>query len=148
MASLSSSILPRAPKASSVGTERSVKSDAGRRVSMGSAPGRKRAPHVKIRPAIDTSAKRERAPTRAHRALKRDATKIRWGLASGIIRQLCPIGFEQTCCVQKHSTRLSCAGNGEKSLARLAPAPAWSRRIMNRVEKLRHWLYRAFFTSL
>jgi hypothetical protein len=113
-----------------------VKSQAGKRVRRGSAPGRKRAPHVRIRLAIATSAKRERGPTKQHRvrihpASAREITKIRFGFASGITRQEGPIGPERVWWTQKCSTNGARLREGEKSFDSFAAAPDWSRRIIN-----------------
>jgi hypothetical protein len=121
--------VPRLPKTSSIARERSVKSQAGKRVSRGNAPGRKRAPQVKTRSAIDTSAKRERGPTRKHLAqLRRESScetmKMRYGLASGIIRQGRLLVSEGACWTQKRSTKAACAREGGSNFDPLAPAPA------------------------
>ena len=113
-----------------------MKSQAGKRVRRGSAPGRKRAPQVRIRLAIATSAKRERGPTRQHRvrihpASAREITKIRFGFASGIMRQEGTDGPESVWWTQKCSTNGARLREGEKSFDSFAAAPDWSRRIIN-----------------
>lgn len=89
--SLSINDLPCPPKTSFTCTERSVKFEAGNRVRRANTPGSKRTPQVTIRFSRDTSAKRERGPTKQHHVRidplsLREITKIRFGFASGMTR--------------------------------------------------------------